>query len=160
MKQMEQDSVRYQTAAQDPWELAYLRFETPQQEIEKFAARLRNMGALEWPKGARIVELFCGRGNGLHALERLGFSNLEGADLSPTLLAQYKGSATCHVCDCRELPFESGSKDVLIVQGGLHHLPALPDDLERTFSEMRRVLRKDGSRNLRQPSGPAVIEQT
>ena len=55
----------------DPWEAAYLRFETPEQEIQKFLKRLRKLGAGEWPSGAKIVELFCGRGNGLHALERL-----------------------------------------------------------------------------------------
>jgi ubiquinone/menaquinone biosynthesis C-methylase UbiE len=33
---------------------------------------------------------------------------------------------------------------VLIVQGGLHHLPNLPLDLEQTFAQMQRVLRKDG----------------
>jgi hypothetical protein len=30
------------------------------------------------------------------------------------------------------------------VQGGLHHLPVLPDDLERVFIELKRVLRPNG----------------
>jgi ubiquinone/menaquinone biosynthesis C-methylase UbiE len=128
----------------DPWEAAYLRFETPKQEIQKFVSRLQKLGAAQWPRNAEIVELFCGRGNGLSALERLGFTHVEGADLSPRLIAQYRGSAKCFVADCRRLPFADRSKDVLIVQGGLHHLPALPEDLEKTFSEMQRVLRKDG----------------
>ena len=102
------------------------------------------MGAPQWPRDAEIVELFCGRGNGLIALQRLGFTRLEGVDLSPGLLAQFKGSAKCTVADCRRLPFADRSKDVLIVQGGLHHLPALPDDLDQTFSEMQRVLRTNG----------------
>ena len=113
----------------DPWEAAYLRFETPEQEIR--------------PRNAEIVELFCGRGNGLIALERLGFTHIEGVDLSPRLVAQYRGPAKCIVADCRQLPFADRSKDVLVVQGGLHHLPALPDDLDQTFSEMQRVLRDD-----------------
>jgi len=128
----------------DPWEAAYLRFETPEQEIQKFIARLNRLGAPQWPRGAEIVELFCGRGNGLIALERLGFTRIEGVDLSPRLLAQFKGSAKCTLADCRQLPFADRSKDVLIVQGGLHHLLTLPDDLDQTFSEMQRVLRKDG----------------
>jgi ubiquinone/menaquinone biosynthesis C-methylase UbiE len=128
----------------DPWEAAYLRFETPEEEIQKFTARLNRLGAREWPREAEIVELFCGRGNGLIALERLGFTRLEGVDLSPRLIAQYKCSAKCTVADCRKLPFADRSKDVLIVQGGLHHLPELPGDLEQTFSEMQRVLRKTG----------------
>ncbi len=128
----------------DPWEAAYLRFERPKQEIQKFVSRLQKLGVAQWPRNAEIVELFCGRGNGLNALERLGFTHVEGVDLSPRLIAKYRGSAECFVADCRQLPFADRSKDVLIVQGGLHHLPALPEDLERTFSEMQRVLRKEG----------------
>jgi ubiquinone/menaquinone biosynthesis C-methylase UbiE len=135
----------------DPWEAAYLRFETPEQEIRKFIGRLRKLGAQQWPRDAQIVELFCGRGNGLHALHRLGFQRLEGVDLSPRLLAQYEGPATCSVGDCRHLPFVDQSKDVLIVQGGLHHLPNLPDDLQQTFAEMRRVLRLTGRVMLVEP---------
>ena len=128
----------------DPWEAAYLRFETPEQEIRKFVTRLGKLGAAQWPRDTEIVELFCGRGNGLNALERLGFTHVEGVDLSPRLIAQYRGPAKCFVGDCRQLPFADRSKDVLIVQGGLHHLSTLPNDLEKTFSEMQRVLRKDG----------------
>jgi ubiquinone/menaquinone biosynthesis C-methylase UbiE len=135
----------------DPWEAAYLRFETPQQEIRKFVARLNRLGAAQWPRDAEIVELFCGRGNGLIALERLGFTHIEGVDLSPRLVAQYRGPANCIVADCRELPFADRSKDALIVQGGLHHLAALPGDLDQTFSEMQRVLRNDGCVLLVEP---------
>ncbi|HEV1993866.1 MAG TPA: class I SAM-dependent methyltransferase [Candidatus Acidoferrum sp.] len=128
----------------DPWEAAYLRFETPEEEIQKFIVRLNRLGAPQWPRDAEIVELFCGRGNGLVALDRLGFTRIEGVDLSPRLVAQYRGPAKCIVGDCRQLPFADRSKDVLIVQGGLHHLPTLPDDLQQTFAQMQRVLRKDG----------------
>src|SRR6202521_3332056 len=128
----------------DPWEAADLRFETPEQEIEKFVGRLRKLGANEWPRDGELVELLSGRGNGLNALERLGFTHVAGVDLSPRLIAQYQGSAKCFVADCRQLPFADRSKYVLIVQGGLHHLPELPEDLEKTFSETQRVLRKEG----------------
>jgi ubiquinone/menaquinone biosynthesis C-methylase UbiE len=136
--------VELTPSTEDPWEAAYARFETPEQEIGKFLRRLRKLGAAGWPRDAEIAELFCGRGNGLHALQRLGFTRLEGVDLSPSLLARYKGPARCYVCDCRHLPFESRSKHVLIVQGGLHHLSELPDDLNQTLSETRRVLRNEG----------------
>jgi ubiquinone/menaquinone biosynthesis C-methylase UbiE len=141
------DSLKINTPGaliSDPWEAAYLRFETPEQEIQKFIARLNRLGAPQWPRDAEIVELFCGRGNGLIALQRLDFTRIEGVDLSPRLLAQFKGSAKCTLADCRQLPFADRSKDVLIAQGGLHHLPTLPADLDQTFSEMQRVLRKDG----------------
>ena len=135
----------------DPWEAAYLRFETPEEEIRKFTGRLKQLGAARWPRNAEIVELFCGRGNGLIALERLGFTRLEGVDLSPRLIAEYRGPAKCIVADCRNLPFANRSKDMLIVQGGLHHLANLPDDLDQAFSEMRRVVRKDGRAILVEP---------
>src|SRR5258708_28447509 len=128
----------------DPWVAAYLRFETPEQEIQKFVSRLRKLGSAQWPRNSEIVELFCGGGSGLNVLQQLGFTRIEGVDLSPRLIAQYRGPAKCFVGDCRQLPLADRSKDVLIVQGGLHHLPTLPEDLEQTFAEMRRVLRKEG----------------
>jgi SAM-dependent methyltransferase len=126
------------------WEAAYLRFETPEEEIRKFSRRLRAVHAAQWPRESRIVELFCGRGNGLVALERLGFSRLDGVDLSPRLVTQYRGAAACHVADCRQLPFDARSKDIAIVQGGLHHLNVLPDDLLRVLAEVHRILRPGG----------------
>ena len=48
------------------------------------------------------------------------------------------------VGDCRWLPFKNGSKDFIIVQGGLHHLGILPQDLELTLAEISRTLRDDG----------------
>lgn len=126
------------------WEKAYLRFETPGQEIAKFISRLRLLGADSWPRDAELVEIFCGRGNGLIALEHLGFTRVEGVDLSPALLAQYTGKARTVAADCRRLPFADASRDILIVQGGLHHLPEIPGDLETTVAEAARVLRAGG----------------
>lgn len=132
------------TAAASVWEQAYLRFETPAQEIRKFQRRLRSLGVAHWPKDSRVVELFCGRGNGLRALHWLGFDKIEGIDLSPCLASCYRGPGKVSVGDCRDLPLPDASRDILIVQGGLHHLPKLPDDLDRTLSEAARVLRPGG----------------
>ncbi len=126
------------------WEAAYLRFETPSQEMQKFLFRLRKLGARAWARDARVVEIFCGRGTGLHALKHLGFTRLEGVDFSAALLAHYSGPAKCVVADCRQMPFPDQSRDVVIVQGGLHHLPTLPGDLVQVVSEVRRVLRPGG----------------
>ena len=129
---------------EDPWEAAYLRFESPEEEVRKFIGRLKFMGAMKWPRNAKIVELFCGRGSGLRALHELGFREVEGIDLSPSLAAEYAGPGKVLVGDCRQLPFASASKDILIVQGGLHHLPVLPYDLDRVLAEGVRVLRENG----------------
>jgi ubiquinone/menaquinone biosynthesis C-methylase UbiE len=129
----------------DPvWEAAYRRFETPEEEIRKFSRRLDRLGQRQWPRSTRVVELFCGRGNGMVALQRAGFFRVEGVDLSESLLRQYQGSATCYVADCRDLPFADGSKDLITIHGGLHHLANLPEDLDRVLQEAQRVLTDDG----------------
>ena len=133
------------------WEDAYRRFETPAAEVRKFLRRLRRLGAGTWARDARIAELFCGRGGGLVALERLGFTRLAGVDRSPSLLTEYAGSAERYVADCRELPFPDSSKDVLIVQGGLHHLERLPGDLDDVLVEAWRVLVPGGRLALVEP---------
>ena len=93
----------------DPWEAAYLAFETPEEEVAKFVRRLRKLGADDWPKDSQIIELFCGRGRGLMALHRLGFTQIEGVDLSPRLLAEYRGARSIECCDCRHLTFPDAS---------------------------------------------------
>lgn len=122
------------------WEAAYQRFETPEQEVSKFTGRLRRLGVPAWPRSVRIVEIFCGRGNGLHSWYRLGFKNLIGVDLSFRLLAKHDGPGILICADCRTMPLPSACADVVIVQGGLHHLPVLPLDLVRTLDEAHRVL--------------------
>ena len=132
------------TPSVSAWEAAYLRFETREEELQKFLRRLRKLGAVAWPRDAQVVEIFCGRGNGLHALQDLGFTQVEGVDYSAALVSNYSGPARCVVADCRQLPFSDASRDIVIVQGGLHHLPELPADLEKVVSEVRRVLRPGG----------------
>lgn len=127
-----------------PWEAAYLRFETPEQETRKFLSRLTALGAGRWPRDIRVIELFCGRGNGLRALARLGFTRVLGVDLSPTLVALSDRRGDVVVGDCRLLPFADGSREIAIVQGGLHHLLELPEHLDQTLREVRRVLAPGG----------------
>ena len=136
----------------DPqWEAAYKRFETPEEEIKKFIGRLRRFGFDRLPKDIRIAEIFCGRGGGLVALERLGFQDVEGVDRSDTLLSEYRGNATLHLADCMEMPFASGSYDAVIVQGGLHHLPVVPDDVDKTLAEVARILSPNGKLYVVEP---------
>ncbi|HJU69161.1 MAG TPA: class I SAM-dependent methyltransferase [Gemmatimonadaceae bacterium] len=128
----------------DAWESAYLRFETPQQEEHKFVRRLVAAGAATWDKHALILDLFCGRGGGARALHHLGFRRVVGLDLSPRLLRARVDSSHCMVADCRLLPVATGSADIAIVQGGLHHLPTIPEDLRAVLREVGRVLRRGG----------------
>lgn len=126
------------------WEQAYARFETPQQEIDKFIGRIRRLQADRWPLNARILELFCGRGNGIKAWRALGYINVEGLDLSSRLIGQYDGPATLHIGDARDLPFDDASFDAVAVQGGLHHL-STHEDVVRCLGQMARVVKPGGS---------------
>jgi SAM-dependent methyltransferase len=129
----------------EAWEQAYRRFESRGDEIAKFKRRLLALGAADWDRSDRIVELFCGRGSGLEALRQLGFRSIEGIDLSERLLRGGGGAARKYVADCRDLGFlPSQSRDRVIVQGGLHHLASLPD-LAACLAEARRILRPGGA---------------
>jgi ubiquinone/menaquinone biosynthesis C-methylase UbiE len=126
------------------WENAYNRFETEEEEIRKFEKRLVSMGAANWAKNVKIVDLFCGSGRNLICLERLGFSDLHGVDLSPRLLSRYSGSAQLYVGDATELQFPDSWADIVIVQGGLHHLPNLEESFGKCLDEIHRILKSDG----------------
>lgn len=136
----------------DSWETAYARFETAEEEMRKSLRRLRALGADGWPRDARVLDLFCGSGGGLRALERLGFRRVEGVDLSQQLLDRYRGPFPVRRCDCRSLsPFPSGSHDVVVLQGGLHHLEDLDRDLPLVLDEIARVLSTEGMLALLEP---------
>jgi len=132
------------SGSQSRWEEAFLRFESPEQERSKFRRRLLSLGAGGWPRESSVVDVFCGCGQNLLVLEALGFNQLEGVDLSANLLERYRGRARTILADCRRLPFEDSSRDVIIVQGGLHHLPRLEEDLPMTLDSISRVLRPGG----------------
>lgn len=132
------------TCCDEVWEAAYRRFETPAEERRKFRKRLENFGVTSWDRNLAVVELFCGTGNALNVWAEFGFEYLEGVDLSQRLLQQYQGEAKLYIGDCRDLHLPDASRDVIAVQGGVHHLPDLRGDLPRVFAEVARVLRPDG----------------
>jgi hypothetical protein len=63
--------------------------------------------------------------------------------LSSAYFAIFGSHLVC--CDCGQLPFDDRSKDIIIVQEGLHHRKTFPDDLHRTLSEAARVLKDNGA---------------
>ena len=137
--------VEGNSCCNERWEDAYNRFETESEEIHKFQKRLNFLGAKTWDRDAKIVDLFCGSGRNLVCLERMGFKNLHGVDLSPRLLNRYSGSAQLYVGDATALMFPDSWADIVIVQGGLHHLPTLPVDLEKCLDQIQRVLKPRGA---------------
>jgi len=126
------------------WEAAYERFESASEERAKFRKRFRQMGIKRLDRQSTVVDIFCGRGNGLAVLKEWGFRDLTGVDLSPDLLRQCPKGVRLVVADCTQLRFPDDSVDVFIVQGGLHHLPRIPEDLEACLKEVCRSLKPGG----------------
>ncbi len=91
-----------------------------------------------------------GAGTGYFSLNLLRhgiLSEVTCTDVSPGMLDALSASARrmhldveTAVCDAESLPFEDGSFDVVFGHAVLHHIP----DLERAFSEFRRVLKPGG----------------
>ena len=126
------------------WERAYRAFETPDEELRKFVRRLRGIGADDWDRRSRVLEVCSGRGSGLRAWTVLGFHNLLGVDYSQALLRSEDVPGTRIVGDARDLPLTSGSIHIAVVQGGLHHLLSTAD-VRRALQEMCRVVGPSGT---------------
>jgi ubiquinone/menaquinone biosynthesis C-methylase UbiE len=125
------------------WEQAYQTFETPEQELQKFLGRLRMVGADRWNRNSRVLEVCCGRGTGLRAWHSLGFKRVFGLDYSAALLFAHTGQGVRVIGDAMALPFAAASIDVVVVQGGLHHL-LTTTDVDAALAEMSRVVGPSG----------------
>jgi len=98
---------------------------------------------------ARGLEI--GAGTGYFGLNLARSGTVRGyvaSDVSPGMLDRLSASALrlgleveTACCDAIALPFEDGSFDIVFGHAVLHHLP----DLERSFAELRRVLRPGGT---------------
>lgn len=120
--------------------------------------RLR--GVLERP-GARVLDLCCGTGDLLLALERRSGGGVMGSDFCHPMLvaaqakiAQRRARAVTFEADALRLPLRGHSLDLLTVAFGFRNLA----DYEAGLEEMRRVLKPGGTAAIlefSQPPNPA-----
>lgn len=104
--------------------------------------------ALRLPRGARILEVGCGPGNALGALEsECEPSLLVGLDIDCALLDAARATgdrndvrATLVSGDVRRLPFQTESFDVVVDFGTCYHIA----DPELALREIERVLVRGG----------------
>lgn len=109
----------------------------PWPETLAFEARL--------PRGATVLDLACGNGRNLLALEERGHT-VVGLDASAGLLARAAANgASGRVLrgDLVALPFRSSSFDAVHCVAALHHLPS-EDERLRGLREAARVVRPRG----------------
>ena len=95
------------------------------------------------PPRAKILDLGCGNGISARLLNQADF-NVVGTDISPLFLEEARewenSRLQYRICDVIELPFESGSFDVICSNELIEHLP----DVETALTEMIRVVRMGG----------------
>jgi ubiquinone/menaquinone biosynthesis C-methylase UbiE len=114
-------------------------------------ARQRALDAAAIRDGEKILEVALGTGlNFVEILKRNPCGWVEGIDVSMKMLERArkrilktgKQNYTLYLCDCRHLPFEDGTFDVLMNQYMFDILPV--EDFLPILLEFRRVLKEEG----------------
>jgi len=96
-----------------------------------------------------LLDIGCGSGEYLRAAAQHGIPRFAGIDESPERLQQAQAAcphAELHLARADRLPFADQSFDVVLAAQVLHEIALFgqPDDLEKTLSEIRRVLKPGG----------------
>ncbi len=94
-------------------------------------------------KGARVLELGCGSGNGVGILLRAG-ATVTGGDINSPLLSRarthYGARAGFVRLSAHDLPFSAASFDLVLFLEATYYVP----DMDRAVSEITRILRPGG----------------
>lgn len=101
-----------------------------------------NLEQLETSPGDDVLEIGCGTGLHLEALEAVA-GDLAGTDLSPSLLGAYQGRARTFVCEAARQPFGARSFDRILMAGVALYFPS-DEYFESVLVEISRLLRPAG----------------
>ena len=131
------------TAELGAWALAHYEEPFYSQRTAKLPGKLRQLGILDLPRDARILDAGCGKGEALAILRRYGFTNLAGADFRQH--AEWQGIPDCdfRVSDARRTPFDDNQFDAIINLHALHHMGG-PRGVASFLDECRRLLKPGG----------------
>jgi ubiquinone/menaquinone biosynthesis C-methylase UbiE len=114
-------------------------------------ARQRALEMAAIRNGEKVLEVALGTGlNFIEILKRNPRGWVQGIDVSTKMLEKTKKriaklgyrNYTLHLCDCRHLPFEDGTFDILVNQYMLDILPV--EDFNPILMEFKRVLKDRG----------------
>lgn len=145
LRQFAQLEREYEDAMAAIYEESYYGYYLQRRYMRDFASLIAR-----WlPRRARILDVGCGTGLLLAELQRRGFRNLIGVDLSPRMIekARQNFNGPLQIADIYQLPFENESFDAVIVSSVLHHLPDVP----RALKEIDRILQCYGLLFVREP---------
>lgn len=107
----------------------------------------------ELPRDCRLLDVGCGTGWFLKLLSELGWSRIEGLDISPDMLEVARHilpGVTFHETPIEKVTevLEKGGYDVLTCLGTLHHMP----DLDVVVSELYSLLKPGGVMLVHEPN--------
>ncbi len=141
-------NTRYHDAAADSYDAKWgIDFgDTGQEQVRlKLVKALGGLNGRSFGDGLEI-----GSGTGYFSLNLLQLGVIEtltATDISPGMLKRLSATAealglevSTVATEAEQLPFDEGSFDLVFGHAVLHHIP----DLDRAFSEFRRVLRPGG----------------
>ncbi|MBI4620201.1 MAG: class I SAM-dependent methyltransferase [Desulfobacterales bacterium] len=136
----------------DEWHSAFLKyFDNKKHKYKRDSSVIRRLGILNQKKELQILELFCGKGECQELLINNGYVNVFGSDISETLVTKTRKDCRVIVCNSLILSFKSNIFDLVLVNEGLHHLKG-EDEFRLCFSEIKRVLKNNGSFVFYEPS--------
>lgn len=110
-------------------------------------------------QGRDILEIGCGNGYGAKLLARLKPKSYVGIDVMPEMVSLARkqsglANAEFFVQDAADLSrFADESKDIVVIFGILHHVPAW----RKVLQECQRVLRPGGQLFLEEPNRAAIL---
>ncbi len=134
------------------WDSAFLKyFDNKKHKYKRDSSVIKRLGILNQKKELQILELFCGKGECQELLINNGYVNVFGSDISETLVTKTRKDCRVIVCNSVNLSFKSNMFDVVLVNEGLHHLKG-EDEFRLCFSEIKRVLKNNGSFVFYEPS--------
>ena len=110
-------------------------------------------------KGDKVLDLGCGPASLWPYLTRIKNVEFVGADVSPKMIIEAKKlypKGKFMVADSENLPFQDEAFDIVICSSVLHHLPSP----QKTFKEIRRVLKPYGKLIGREPQDDQFIKET
>jgi ubiquinone/menaquinone biosynthesis C-methylase UbiE len=143
-------NTRYHDAAADEYDAKWgIDFGTTGQEQVRLKLAKALGGRIDERGFGDGLEIGCGTGYFSLNLVQMGVvERLTATDISPGMLQRFSATADdlgltaeTVATEAEDLPFEDESFDIVFGHAVLHHIP----DLQRAFSEFRRVLRPGGA---------------